>query len=138
MAIKKPKFKYPAVMLLDDDDIDNFINMKMIEGCHFSENVQVHTSGKSALEFLQNLIRLGDAGKNLFPSIIFLDLNMPVMDGFQFADEFEKFSDAFKKSTTFLVLTTSLNPDDEIKAKKYKRVIKFVNKPLTQELLASL
>lgn len=125
-------------MLIDDNEIDNFINMKMMEGCNFAEHIHVHTSSKSALEFSQNIERIGAAAKNLFPKVIFLDINMPIMDGFQFADEFEKISESLIKETRILILTTSLNPDDAEKAKKYKRIARFVNKPLTQQLLNSL
>ncbi|MCH7535452.1 MAG: hypothetical protein IH948_06850 [Bacteroidetes bacterium] len=52
---KKPKSKFSVVMLVDDNEVDNFINQKMIEGSNFAEHVYVHTSGKSALEFLHNL-----------------------------------------------------------------------------------
>lgn len=125
-------------MLIDDNEIDNFINQKMLEGCNFAERVYVHTNGKSALEFLRNIERMGKKELSLFPDVIFLDLNMPVMDGYQFADEFEKLPDTLKNRTKIVILTTSLNPSDAEKAKKYPLIVKYLNKPLTCAMIESL
>ncbi len=125
-------------MLIDDNEIDNFINVKMMEGCSFAEHIHVHTSSKSALEFLLNIERTGDAGRILFPKVIFVDINMPIMDGFQFITEFEKFPDALKNDTQINILTTSLNPDDMEKAKRHKLIRKFLNKPLNEKTLDTL
>jgi CheY-like chemotaxis protein len=138
MAKKPPAPKYKAVMLIDDNHLDNFINQKMIEGCNFSSSIYVHTSSKSALEFLNNLVRMGSSGKIIFPAFIFLDINMPIMDGYQFINEFEKIPDEFKNKTKIAFLTTSLNPDDTIKARKISYVVEFINKPLTHKILSTL
>src|SRR5687767_12509529 len=108
--VKKPAFKYPSVMLIDDNEIDNFINQKMIEGSHFAERVYVHTSSKSALEFYLNLVRSEGIPEELFPSVIFLDINMPIMDGFQFLDEFGKIPLKNRGNVKIVMLTTSINP----------------------------
>ena len=136
MALKKPKSKYETAMLIDDSEIDNFINLKMLEGCNFAERIYIHTNGKSAIEVLKNVERMGEI--SLFPDIIFLDLNMPIMDGYQFADEFEKISPTIRNKTKIIILTTSLNPSDMERANKYKQIVKYINKPLTCELLQSL
>jgi CheY-like chemotaxis protein len=136
MALKKPKSKYETAMLIDDSEIDNFINLKMLEGCNFAERIYIHTNGKSAIEVLKNIERMGEV--SLFPDIIFLDLNMPIMDGYQFADEFEKISPTIRNKTKIIILTTSLNPSDMERANKYKQIVKYINKPLTCELLQSL
>ncbi len=135
MAVKKPKQRYSTAMLIDDSEIDNFINMKMLEGCNFADRVYVHTNGKSAIEFLRNIERTGEKDISLFPEVIFLDLNMPIMDGFQFADEFDKMPEFFKARTKIVVLTTSLNARDIERSKKYPQIIKYVNKPLLQSVL---
>jgi len=136
--MKKPEFKHASVMLVDDNEIDNFITQKMIEGCHFAERVYVHTSSKSALEFYLNLVRAEGIPPELFPSVIFLDINMPIMDGFQFLDEFEKIPLKYRENTRVVMLTTSINPIDIESSKKNKHVKGFLNKPLTKEHLDSL
>ena len=134
---KKPLTKFSTVMLIDDSEIDNFINQKMIEGCNIADRIYIHTSSKSALEFLKNIERTTDVSKNLIPEIIFLDINMPIMDGFQFLAEFDKLSDAFK-SVKVVMLTTSINPSDIERSSKNKYIIKYINKPLKQDILNSL
>ncbi|MBX7203019.1 MAG: response regulator [Bacteroidia bacterium] len=137
MSIKKPKAKYESVMLIDDSEIDNFINQKMIEGHNFAERIYVHTGSKSALEFLQNFER-AHLPEELLPQIIFLDINMPIMDGFQFAEEFQKSSPKINDKVKIVFLTSSLNPMDQKRAMAVRGVYSFLNKPLTKDHLDSL
>ena len=67
------------------------------------------------------------------PEIIFLDIDMPLMDGFQFLDEFDNLSEETKKTCSIVMLTSSINPQDVNKSKKYSSVKKYINKPLSQE-----
>ena len=97
MAVGKSKLHY-AVMLVDDNEIDNLINQKMIEAADIAENIFTHTGARSAIEFLKNVEKLDKKGSMLLPDVIFLDIDMPLMDGFQFIDEFEKLSYGTKKN----------------------------------------
>lgn len=131
--------KYHAVMLVDDNEIDNLINQKMIEASNIAEHIFVHSGAKSAIEFLKNIEKLAKGPVSLYlPEIIFLDIDMPLMDGFQFLDEFERLSDSIKAHCKVVMLTSSLNPQDMNKAKKNQFVLKYINKPLTQENLKKL
>lgn len=134
MADKKIK----AVMLIDDNEIDNLINQKMIEAANLCENIYTHTGAKSAIEFLKNLEKMADSVNDFFPELIFLDIDMPLMDGFQFLDEFEKLSNDTKGKIQIVMLTSSINPQDMSKAKKYPYVKGYINKPLTQENLEKI
>ena len=138
MKYKKPISKYNCVMLIDDNEIDNFINQKMIEGSNFAERIFVHTSGKSAIEFLSNLSRIKEIPTELIPEIIFVDINMPIMDGFQFLEEFENMPENIKQSTRVVMLTTSINPSDLDRSQANSRMLKYVNKPLSTERLNSI
>lgn len=135
MNSKKPTARYETAMLIDDNEIDNLINLKMLEGTNFSGRIQVYTSGKGALEYLQNLQRDKNLDTELIPEIIFLDINMPLMDGFQFLDEFDKLDKVITQKSKIVMLTTSINPSDKDKSDKYEQVVTFINKPLTQDYL---
>lgn len=134
--MKRKAIKYSVVMLIDDNEIDNFINERIIKGNTFAETVYINSGTKSAIEFLKNLSTL-DSGGSLFPDLIFLDINMPLMDGFVFVEEFEKIRIKEKK-TDIILLTSSLNPEDLNKSKKYNQIKEFVRKPLTDATLATL
>ena len=131
-------FSYNSTMLIDDNEIDNLINQKMIESCSLAKTVLVHTGAKSALEFLKNIQKLTTEGNVLIPELIFLDIDMPIMDGFQFMDEFGKLPDSIKNNTKVVMLTSSLSPHDVTKAKKNSHIVKFLNKPLSLEELDKL
>jgi CheY-like chemotaxis protein len=132
------KAKYNTVMLIDDSEIDNFINQKTIDTTNFARRIYVHSSGRSALDFIKNIERNPDIENELMPELIFVDINMPVLDGFQFADEFEKINRKIKAETKIVILTTSLDPADREKSKNNSVIKGYILKPLTKEVLDSL
>ncbi len=138
MAPKPPKKAFDIVMLIDDNEIDNFINERMIKGCNFSEHVYVNSGTQSAVEFLKNLTIKKDVRKEHLPSVIFLDLNMPILDGFHFLEEFEKLEEGLIKDIRVILLTSSIDPADLTRSEKYKSVKGFLHKPLTQDALQKL
>ncbi len=133
---KMEKFKFSSVMLIDDEAIDNFVNEKLLRHYTFADKIYVHTSAKSALEFLKNIQRLGISGDPLIPDYIFLDINMPILDGWGFLQEYEKINPKLKSK--IIILTASVYPEDEEKALSYKSVCAFFSKPLTIEHLRKI
>lgn len=122
------------VMLVDDNDTDNFISKRIIEITDFAKVVIVKSSGKSALDYLDEN---RDNAEDL-PEIIFLDINMPIVDGFVFLYEFEKFNDTVKDKCRVIILSSSDNKRDIDKIVNNDYVIKFVTKPLTEHSLEEI
>lgn len=125
--------RYDSVLLIDDNDIDNFINQRIITSFYFANTVIVKNSALGALEYLKKFT------DNL-PNIIFLDLNMPIMDGFGFLEEFHKLVAADEKylQCKIIVLSSSMSPDDINKASINPYVHKYINKPLTESYLEAI
>ena len=138
MKLKAPKSKHNAVMLIDDCEIENCINGTIIKKTGFAENIYKHSGAVSSLEFLKNLEMLTGSSHKLLPTYIFLDINMPALDGFQFLDEFNNLSTSLKEEVKIVMLSSSANPIDIKKASSYKQVVKFIQKPLTKEALNNL
>lgn len=138
MKVKEPNYKYENVLLVDDSELDNFINEKTIEANHFARKIYVNSSAKSALEFLNNLITMGDQFSEAHPDVIFIDINMPMMDGFQFIESFKKIPKNSIKSSKLVILTSSVYHEDRQKALDISDQIIFLNKPLTKEMLEKL
>lgn len=124
-------------MLIDDNEIDNLINQKMVEAASITDHIFIHTGARSAIEFLRNIEKL-EIAEQVLPDVIFLDIDMPLMDGFQFLDEFEKLMTTTKQKCRIVMLTSSINPQDVNRSKKYGNVKLYLNKPLTHESLMEL
>ncbi len=118
------------ILLIDDDYATNEYHKIIINSTSICNDLVVFQYADEALEWLKSI------EENEFPSLIFLDINMPRMNGFEFLDEYEK---EFSKSVSSVIvmLTTSINPNDREKSKNYN-IEGFINKPLTAELLHSM
>lgn len=138
MKIKPPPSKHKTVMLVDDSEIDNYINELIMKGTGFAENILKYSGAVSSLDFFKNLEILSSVSPELVPSYLFLDINMPVLDGFQFLDEFSNFSAKLKKEIKIVILSTSSNSIDIKKSRNYSQVVKFLQKPLRKEDLNKL
>ena len=120
-----------SVLLVDDSEIDLFINKKILEFNHFSKNI---TSTTSPLKALEMLSQTDDA----LPEVVFLDLNMPIMDGFKFIQAFSTLPKFVQEHVSIVVLTSSENINDRRLAGKSEKVVHFVSKPLTDEKVIQL
>ncbi|MBK9448356.1 MAG: response regulator [Bacteroidetes bacterium] len=121
-------------MLIDEDEIDNIINQKIIESNNFSERVMVFQTGTDALDFLRVNAKVAE---NL-PDLIFLDINMPIMDGFQFLEEFEKLESPILDKSKIIMLSSSISPRDIDRAASNRFVKKYLNKPLNSRYLQAI
>ena len=125
----KPKLK--TILLIDDDEATNFINKRAIEQIDCTQNIVVKENGIEALEYLTTYLD----GAYPQPDLIFLDINMPAMDGWEFLKEYGNLEVNQRAKTVIVMLTTSLNPDDKGKAKVIPLISDFMSKPLTTEKL---
>lgn len=117
-------------MIIDDSKIDLFVSQKIIEKVNSDCNIEIFASGSSAINFLKK--SGGKTCQKIFvPDVIFLDINMPEMDGFQFLKEFSKLSNVDKKDIKIHVLSSSTNSQDIKKTQENKYCAGFINKPLT-------
>jgi CheY-like chemotaxis protein len=122
------------VMLIDDNETDNFIHKRVIELTGFSKNIVVKNSGKSALEYIEK----HKADITSLPDVIFLDINMPIVDGFVFLFEYENFPEEVKQKCKIAILSSSDNKRDIDRIVDNEYVINFITKPLSEEALTDL
>ena len=124
----------PRVLLVDDNDTDNLITRRVIELSGFSTYIDVCNSGKGALEHIER--HLGDPDR--LPDVIFLDINMPIVDGFVFLYEFEQMIGSISKSIDVVVLSSSDSRQDIERMQLHPRVVTFITKPLSVQALQAL
>ncbi|MCU0356761.1 MAG: response regulator [Cyclobacteriaceae bacterium] len=122
------------VMLVDDNETDNFISKRIIEITKFSKRVEAKNSGKAALDYLKE----NENNPKDLPTLIFLDINMPIVDGFVFLYEFEKFNELVRNKCKVIILSSSDNKRDIDKIVNNNHVIKFITKPLTETSLEEI
>jgi len=124
------------ILCVDDDPITLMLCKKVISKAQFSNDVVTAKNGQEALGYLKDIKKLNNIAK--VPQLIFLDLNMPVMDGWEFLDNFNNDEYNSYNSTKVIVLSSTIDPEDYKKAKKYPMVFDFISKPITPSLLADL
>ena len=123
--------KVNCIMLVDDNKSDNFFHERVIRKCNAADTIVTKESGQEALDYLKTRTEL----KNANPDLIFLDINMPGMNGWEFLEEYKKLDKDQQSTMVVIMLTTSDNSDDKIQAKTTGVLSDFKTKPLTKEML---
>ncbi|GAA4276071.1 response regulator [Aquimarina mytili] len=123
--------KIGLACIIDDDSMYVNLVKKIIETKNLCQNLMVFKHGKEALNYFEAI--LTNLEKNAIPEIIFLDLNMPVMDGWEFLENFTKIKNKFGKLITLYVVSSSINPIDEERARSINSVKDYLIKPVTIE-----
>jgi two-component system, NarL family, nitrate/nitrite response regulator NarL len=119
-------------ILVDDNDIDLFVQKRFVEINRFAKRVITYNSPVIAVSALM------DADNTSIPELIFLDLNMPEMDGFDFLESFKRFPQAVKDKTKVVVVTSSSSQADKERALSFDAVIHFMSKPLSDKDLEKI
>ncbi|MEI7897267.1 MAG: response regulator [bacterium] len=133
------KKKLNCVLLVDDNEPDNFLHARIIEKAGIADFVRVSLNGEDALDLLGAWCSPGQAGNSApLPELIFLDINMPLMDGWEFMDEFRKLQKIHSGRTVIVMLTSSLNPSDISRTERYLGSGCLQRKPLTPETLQEI
>jgi len=123
------------ILCVDDDPITVMLCRKVISKALFAKHTDSAQNGEEALHYFDNLIMHNDGH---YPELILLDLNMPVMGGWEFLDNFSNIYANFLSNTKVIVLSSTIDPSDVEKAKTYPMVIDFLSKPITVEMLEEL
>ena len=119
-----------CVLLIDDNDDDNFYHRIMLSEAGVTKRIEVAETGYEALNFLQQIEHA--------PELIFLDINMPRMNGWEFLERYRKLELQRKNDVVIIMLTTSLNPADEKKARSMPEISDFESKPLTADMVTKI
>ncbi|MBO9584088.1 MAG: response regulator [Flavobacterium sp.] len=125
------------ILCIDDDPITLMLCKKVISKSSFSHEVVTAQNGEEALHHFNVLKYTNDKAKKR-PELIFLDLNMPIMGGWEFLDHFTSADYKEFNTVPVIVLSSTIDPEDLAKAKKYSIIIDFLSKPITQPMLEYL
>lgn len=121
------------IMCIDDDPITLMLFKKVVQKASFAKEIINTFNGLEAITLINSINNTSNQGKN--PQLIFLDLNMPVMGGWEFLDLFIASNYFDLNNTKVIILTSTIDPDDIKKSKSYPNVIAFLSKPITVEML---
>ena len=123
------------VFLVDDDKIFNIFQKKVVEKAGLSNEVFAFENASNVIHQLRDMLL---QNPEQIPDVIFLDLNMPIMDGWEFLEEFEKISFPSPDRCRVYILSSSIDPFEIARSKNYKTVKEFISKPLTIDKLKEL
>lgn len=123
-----------TLTIVDDDDIFVFLTTKIIEQTNLVDLIKVFGNGLDAINFLKENKNNVDA----LPDIILLDLSMPIMNGWQFLEKYNKLNPTIGKKITIYICSSSISPDDITRAKTISEVSDYIIKPITKDKLIDL
>ena len=123
-----------SVCIIDDDHIFIYGVKRLMEETSFCDNLLVYQNGQDALEDLKNMVEEGVS----LPSIIFLDLNMPLMTGWEFLDEYLQIEKQDPAGSKVYIVSSSIDPKDLLRIKDYNVIRNYILKPVTSDDLQNI
>ena len=129
-----------TILFIDDDPITLMLCKMVISKASFSNEVITAKNGEEALQYFDKLLNQSSVNneENKTPQLIFLDLNMPVMGGWEFLDSFSTTKYSEYNAIKVIVLSSTVDPEDLKKSKKYPMVFDFISKPITKKMLEDI
>ena len=127
-----------SILLIDDDEATNFLTEFTIRRAGLDVQIEKVYNAQDGLDFLCCEGKFVHHLNKCDPQLIFLDLNMPGIDGWDFLNDYQQLKVKHHLNPVIIILTTSLNPDDMLKSKQFKDVKGFLNKPLSKEIILSI
>lgn len=126
-----------CILLVDDDMATNFINKKILQKNNIANHINVALNGKEAIDYLckQGKFESTDIEQ---PQLILLDINMPVMDGWEFIESYQNLNFENKDKIVIVMLSSSFNPADKAKAESINELSAFQQKPMSKEALIKI
>jgi len=129
--IEEVQPKFERVMVIDDNLTDLYISSRIIIKNNFGKKVLEYSSGKEALKYLQN----HQENVESLPEVIFIDIYMPLMSGFEFLEEYNKLSPTLKKYCKSFIISSTIDDYDIVRARTDQNVVFFQVKPITKKFL---
>tara|TARA_R110000868_G_scaffold355331_1_gene616814 strand:+ start:667 stop:1107 length:441 start_codon:yes stop_codon:yes gene_type:complete len=127
-----------CILLIDDDGAVNFINELIIKKAGIKTHIQIAINAQQGLDYLMRAGDFLEFSNSIQPGIIFLDINMPGMNGWDFLSEYKKLPKQQRDQTVVVMLTSSINPDDKQKGENHPEVVAFMNKPLSKDSIMEI
>jgi CheY-like chemotaxis protein len=132
--MKELEPKFERVMIIDDNVIDLYITKRLVIKNNFGKKVLEFTTADEALKYLQD----HQEELSMLPQIIFLDIYMPIMSGFEFMEAYDKLPASLKKNCTVFIISSTIDEHDIARSNKDKNITAFHVKPITKEFLNSI
>jgi len=124
-----------SILLVDDDEINNFISIKLIRKALFNAEITACLNGKFAID---QLVEMQRKGADKLPDYILLDINMPIMNGWEFLDEYKRLNIDPLGKTKIYIISSSVFSNDINKARSYPLVKSFISKPLSVDKIKEM
>lgn len=126
--------KVKSTCIIDDDPIFVYGTKRLLKEVDFSDTILVYNNGQDAIDALNHMTAEGEA----LPCVIFLDLNMPIMNGWEFLEDFVKISNANREKVIIYIISSSVDPRDLVRIKTFDVVHNYILKPISPEDLKSI
>ncbi|MFZ1807528.1 MAG: response regulator [Cyclobacteriaceae bacterium] len=126
--------KAVVICIIDDDDVYQYTVTRALKSSSLAKKILVFSDGEEAIDFMSDNI----ANKESLPDVIFLDVNMPIMDGWEFLEEYVKLKPRVGKIITIYMVTSSVDPVDVERAEKFSEISDYLVKPIQPDQIREL